>query len=143
MKTVALTGELRSNLGSKSSRALRNEGKVPCVLYGGKEQIHFAVPMILFRELIYTPEVHEVELNIEGDIYRAILKDAQFHPVNEMILHVDFPEIVASKPIKIDVPIRIIGNSPGVIKGGKMVQKLRKVSLKGLAEDIEERNLSS
>ena len=78
----------------------------------------------------------EVELNIEGDIHRAILQDAQFHPVNEMILHVDFLEITADKPIKIEVPVKIIGNSPGVIKGGKMVQKLRKVSLRGLVGNI-------
>jgi large subunit ribosomal protein L25 len=108
----------------------------PCVLYGGSEQVHFAVPMILFRELLYSADVYEVELNIEGTKYRAILQDAQFHPVNEMIYHVDFLEIQKGKPIKIAVPIKVTGNSPGVIKGGKMVQKLRKVTLRGQAENI-------
>ncbi|MFL0161818.1 50S ribosomal protein L25/general stress protein Ctc [Aquirufa salirivi] len=136
MKKLEIVGFKRANLGSKGAKDLRTEALAPCVLYGGKEQVHFAVPMILFRDLLYSSDVYEVALNIEGDLYRAILQDAQFHPVNEMILHVDFLEIVDSKPIKIDVPIKIIGNSPGVIKGGKMIQKLRKVTLKGLAENI-------
>ena len=136
MKKLEIVGYKRSTLGTKGSKDLRLEALAPCVLYGGKEQVHFAVPMILFRELLYSADVYEVELNIEGDIHRAILQDAQFHPVNEMILHVDFLEIDSKKPIKIDVPVKIIGNSPGVIKGGKMVQKLRKVSLRGLVANI-------
>ncbi len=136
MKKLEIVGYKRANLGSKGAKDLRTEALAPCVLYGGKEQVHFAVPMILFRDLLYSADVYEVSLNIEGDVYRAILQDAQFHPVNEMILHVDFLEIVDNKAIKIDVPIKIIGNSPGVIKGGKMIQKLRKVTLKGLAENI-------
>ena len=136
MKTISISGSVRQNVGKRDAKELRYEGRVPCVLYGGKEQVHFAVPMILFRELLYSADVYEVELNVEGDKYRAILQDAQFHPVNEMILHVDFLEIVQGSPIKIAVPIKVIGNSPGVIKGGKMVQKLRKVMLKGLSENI-------
>ena len=136
MKKLEIVGFKRANLGSKGAKDLRAEALAPCVLYGGKEQVHFAVPMILFRELLYSADVYEVELNVEGDKYRAILQDAQFHPVNEMILHVDFLEIVQGSPIKIAVPIKVIGNSPGVIKGGKMIQKLRKVTLKGLAENI-------
>lgn len=136
MKKVEIVGFLRKTLGSKSAKDLRNEALAPCVLYGGKENVHFAVPMILFRDLIYTPEVAEVELNVEGTIYRAILQDASFHPVSEMILNVDFLEIVEGKEIKIDVPVKVIGTSPGVLKGGKMVLKLRKVTLKGLVENI-------
>lgn len=136
MKKLEIVGFKRANLGTKSANDLRNEALAPCVLYGGSEQVHFAVPMILFRELLYSADVYEVELNIEGTKYRAILQDAQFHPVNEMIYHVDFLEIQKGKPIKIAVPIKVVGNSPGVIKGGKMVQKLRKVTLRGLAENI-------
>lgn len=136
MKKLEIVGYKRSTLGTKGSKDLRTEALAPCVLYGGKNQVHFAVPMILFRELLYSADVYEVELNIEGDIYRAILQDAQFHPVNEMILHVDFLEIESDKAIKIAVPIKVIGNSPGVIKGGKMVQKLRKVMLRGLPANI-------
>ena len=125
MKKLEIVGFKRANLGSKGAKDLRAEALAPCVLYGGKEQVHFAVPMILFRELLYSADVYEVELNVEGDKYRAVLQDAQFHPVNEMILHVDFLEIIEGSPIKIAVPIKVIGNSPGVIKGGKMIQKLR------------------
>jgi large subunit ribosomal protein L25 len=136
MKKLEIVGFKRANLGTKSANDLRNEAMAPCVLYGGSEQVHFAVPMILFRELLYSADVYEVELNIEGTKYRAILQDAQFHPVNEMIYHVDFLEIQKGKAIKIAVPIKVTGNSPGVIKGGKMVQKLRKVTLRGQAENI-------
>lgn len=93
MKKLEIVGFKRANLGTKSANDLRNEAMAPCVLYGGSEQVHFAVPMILFRELLYSADVYEVELNIEGTKYRAILQDAQFHPVNEMIYHVDFLEI--------------------------------------------------
>ena len=99
MKKLEIVGYKRANLGTKGSKDLRSEALAPCVLYGGKEQVHFAAPMILFRDLIYSSDVHEVELNIEGTIYRAILKDAQFHPVSEMILHVDFLEVVKGKPV--------------------------------------------
>lgn len=136
MRKIEIVGYNRETLGTKSAKDLRNESLAPCVLYGGEKQIHFAVPMILFRELLYTPEVSEVILNIEGEIHHAIVQDSQFHPVSEMILHVDFLEIVAGKEIKIDVPVKVIGDAPGVRKGGKMVQKLRKVTLKGLADNI-------
>ncbi|MDI9882098.1 50S ribosomal protein L25/general stress protein Ctc [Flectobacillus longus] len=136
MRKIEVVGFKRETLGTKSAKDLRNASLVPCVLYGGQDVVHFAVPMILFRDLIYTPEVAEVELNIEGEIRRAILQDSQFHPVNETILNVDFLEIVDGKAIKVDVPVKIVGNAPGVQKGGKMVQKLRKVTLKGLAENI-------
>ena len=136
MRKIEIVGYNRDTLGTKSAKDLRREALAPCVLYGGEKQIHFAVPMILFRELLYTPEVSEVILNIEGEIHHAIVQDSQYHPVSEMILHVDFLEIVAGKEIKIDVPIKVVGDSPGVRKGGKMVQKLRKVSLKGLADNI-------
>ncbi len=136
MRKIEIVGYNRETLGTKSAKDLRAEALAPCVLYGGEKQIHFAVPMILFRELLYTPEVSEVILNIEGEIHHAIVQDSQYHPVSEMILHVDFLEIVAGKEIKIDVPVHVIGDSPGVRKGGKMVQKLRKVSLRGLADNI-------
>ncbi|MDH4461744.1 MAG: 50S ribosomal protein L25/general stress protein Ctc [Flectobacillus sp.] len=136
MRKIEIVGYKRETLGTKSANDLRNASLAPCVLYGGEKVVHFAVPMILFRELLYTPEVSEVELNIEGEIHRAIVQDSQFHPVSELILNVDFLEIVDGKAIKIDVPVKIIGDSPGVRKGGKMVQKLRKVTLKGLAENI-------
>jgi len=136
MKQLEIVGYQRANLGKKASKDLRAEALVPCVLYGGSEQVHFYSPMILFRDLLYTPDVFEVTLNIEGKIYKAVLQDSQFHPVNEMILHVDFLEIIAGKPLTVEVPLKFEGNSPGVLKGGKLVQKLRKVKMRGMANDI-------
>ena len=90
MKTVEIIGFKRANLGKTEAKRLRAEGYVPSVIYGGEEQIHFYAPMILFRDLVYTDEAHFVNLNIEGDIYEAILQDIQFHPVSEIIMHADF-----------------------------------------------------
>jgi len=136
MKTIEIIGYQRANLGKKSAKELRTLSQVPCVLYGGAEQVHFAVPMILFRELLYTPDVYQVDLNIEGKHYQAILQDAQFHPVNEMILHVDFLELNDTKPVKMQVPIRLQGTAVGVTKGGKLVPKLRKLSVRALPKDM-------
>ena len=94
MKTVEIIGYKRANLGKAESKRLREEGFVPCVMYGGEEQIHFYSPAILFRDVVYTADAHFVELNIEGDIHRAILQDIQFHPVSEALVHLDFLEIL-------------------------------------------------
>ena len=115
---------------------MRLESYVPCVLYGGTEQVHFSAPAILFRELLYTPEVHIVDLNVEGTHYRAIVQDAQFHPVNEMLLHVDFLELQEGKEVKMDIPVKYIGVSPGVLAGGKLVSKLRKLKVKASPENL-------
>ena len=138
MKTVEIIGYKRANLGKSASKHLRNEGNAPCVLYGGKEQIHFYTPMYLFKELVYSPEVAFVKLNIEGDEYDAILQDIQFHPVNDTILHADFLQLFEDKPIKMEVPLKFVGNSPGMVKGGKLMQKLRKLSIKALPANFPE-----
>jgi large subunit ribosomal protein L25 len=136
MKTLEIIGYKRANLGKKESKDLRLEGLAPCVLYGGKQQVHFYTPMILFRDLLYTPNVYQVDLNIEGTHYKAVLQDAQFHPVNEMILHVDFLEMNDEKPLKIAIPLRLQGTAPGVQKGGKLISKLRKLQIKALPAHI-------
>jgi large subunit ribosomal protein L25 len=136
MKTLEIIGFKRANLGKKAAKDLRLEANVPCVLYGGDHQVHFTVPMILFKKLIYTPEVHRVELNIEGKLFQAILQDIQFHPVNEMILHADFLQLFEDKPVKIDVPLHLSGVAPGVQKGGKLVQKITKVRILALPKDL-------
>jgi large subunit ribosomal protein L25 len=136
MQSLEIIGYKRANLGKSSAKELRAEGNVPCVLYGGKDQVHFYSPMILFRQLLYTPNVYEVTLNIEGDIYKAVLQDAQFHPVNEIILHVDFLELQEDKPIKMEVPTRFTGTAPGVIKGGKLVPKMRKLQIRAVPANI-------
>ncbi len=132
MKTVEIIGYNRANLGKAESKQLREDGNVPCVLYGGKEQIHFHSPMILFRDVVYTPEARFVELNIEGMKRRAILQDIQFHPVSETILHADFLEIFDNKEIKMNIPVRTEGQAPGVQKGGKLMLKNRHLVVKAL-----------
>ncbi len=129
METIEIIGYKRANLGKQNSKKLRGEGNVPCVVYGGKEQIHFHSPMILFRDLVYTPGANFVKLNIEGVEKDAILQDIQFHPVSETILHADFLELQDDKKVKMEIPVKIIGNSPGVQQGGKILMRIRKLSL--------------
>ncbi len=138
MKTLEIIGFKRANLDGQSLNDVRDSGNVPCVVYGPgiPEQIHFYTPIILFRELIYTPEVHLVELNIEGTLIKAVLKEAQYHPVSEMILHVDFMAYTEDRPIKFEIPVKIEGSSPGIAKGGKLEFKTRTLKVKGLAKDF-------
>jgi large subunit ribosomal protein L25 len=131
MKTIEIIGYKRANLGKTDAQKLRDEGQVPCVLYGGEGQVHFHSPMILFRDLVYTNEAHFVHLNIEGEECQAILQEVQFHPVSEIILHADFLRIAEDRKIKMDIPARLVGLAPGVTKGGTLVQK--KSSLKVFA----------
>lgn len=138
MKTVEIIGFKRANLGKKESSELRAQGNVPCVVYGGKDQVHFHAPMILFRDLVYTPEARFVHLNIEGDERRAILQDIQFHPVNEMILHADFLELNDKTPVKMDIPVKFVGNAPGLQKGGKLQSKLNKLTVRALPGNMPE-----
>ena len=132
MRTVEIIGYKRANLGKADAKRLREESQVPCVLYGGKEQIHFYAPMILFRELVYTPEAAFVKINVEGEEYSAILQEVQFHPVSEILLHADFLMLDENKQIKMDIPVKFTGEAPGLIQGGKLIVKLRKVSIKAL-----------
>jgi len=136
MKSVEIVGFKRANLGKTASKELREKAEVPCVLYGGNEQVHFTVPMYLFRALVYTPDAHTVDLNVEGKKFKAILQDIQFHPVNDIILHADFLELDEKKEVKMEVPIRVVGNSVGVAKGGKLVQRLRKVKISALPKNL-------
>jgi large subunit ribosomal protein L25 len=131
MKSIAISGTQRDT-GSKVASQLRTEGKVPCVLYGGSENIHFAVPTADFKGLVYTPDVHTVDLSIDGKAFQAVLQEIQFHPVNDSILHVDFVELKSDKPVIIEVPVNITGNSVGVRAGGKLVVKARKLKVKAL-----------
>ncbi len=136
MKTVSVSGSPRESVGKKDAKRLRREGLVPCVVYGGKEQFQFAIPEVEFKDLIYTPEACLVSLEINGTKLSAILQDVQYHPVSDKILHADFLQIFENKPVKIDIPVKFSGNSPGVIKGGKLVQKLRKLKIKGFPGDL-------
>ena len=138
MRTVEIIGYKRANLGKADAKRLREESHVPCVIYGGKEQVHFYAPMILFRELVYSPEAAFVKINVEGTEYSAILQDVQFHPVSEIILHADFLELKEDKPIKMDIPVTFKGDAPGLLQGGKLVVKLRRVTIKALPANMPE-----
>ena len=136
MKTVEIIGYKRANLGKAGSQKLRDEGLVPCVLYGGNEQVHFYSPMILFRELVYTNEAHFVHVNIEGEECQAIIQEVQFHPVSEVILHADFLRISEDRKIKMNIPVRLVGQAKGVAKGGTLVRKRAALKVYGFPKDM-------
>ncbi|MDR1878246.1 MAG: 50S ribosomal protein L25/general stress protein Ctc [Bacteroidales bacterium] len=138
MQSVSVSGSLRKNVGKKDAKKQRNQGFIPCVLYGGEKQMPLLVEEKSFIKLIYTPEVYYVDLDIEGDKYKAIVQETQFHPVTDQLLHVDFLQIIDGKPVTIDIPLRITGNSPGVMRGGKLSKRVRKLKVKGLLEHIPE-----
>ncbi len=136
MKQVSLSGSPRENVGKKDAKKHRKEGNVPCVMYGGKEQIHFVASDKAFRKLIFTPEVYIVNLDIAGKTYNTVIQEVQYHPVTDNILHVDFLEIQPEKPVNIGVPVKIIGTAPGVLKGGKLILKTRKLKVLALMQHL-------
>jgi large subunit ribosomal protein L25 len=138
MKTIEIKGSFRTELGKKSSREIRKIGSVPCVIYGKEQNIHFHAPELAFKNLIYTPEAHLVDLNIENKLIKAVLKDVQYHPVSDKILHADFIEVFDDKPVVINIPIKVSGDSIGVIAGGKLNIKKRSLKVKGLPADLPE-----
>jgi large subunit ribosomal protein L25 len=136
MKTVSISGSLRANVGKKDAKALRVAKNIPCVLYGGNSQIHFMVAEPEFKNILYTPHACTVAINLDGNNYNAIVQEAQFHKVNDHLLHVDFLEIVAGKPITMSIPVKTTGTSPGVRNGGKLNKKLKTLRVKALADKM-------
>lgn len=136
MKSVKVKGELRTSLGKKDAKKLRAEEKAPAVLYGGEEPIHFSVSFAEMRQLVYTPNVYLVDLEIGDKTYKAIMQDIQWHPVDEVILHVDFLMVKEDKPVKIAVPVKIEGYAKGLKMGGKLNTSLRRLKVKALAKDL-------
>lgn len=136
MKTLSLTGTERAVLGKKAAKSVRSARKVPCILYGSKSVLHFEAEAKAFKPLIYTADVHLVKLEVGGKITNAILKDVQFHPVTDAILHADFLEVMPDKPIVMDIPVKFIGTAAGVKEGGQMLKKLTKIRVKGLISKI-------
>src|SRR5690606_7092492 len=125
MKTVSLSGSPRENVGKKDAKGLRAQGQVPCVIYGGKEQTHFSVDLMAFSKYVYTPDVFKFELEVNGQKIEAILKDLQFDPVSDRIIHADFLQIIEDKPVKMELPVHISGNSIGVKNGGRLATNFR------------------
>jgi len=136
MKTIAISGSPRENVGKRDAKELRYEGKVPAVLYGGKEQKHFSVVSTDLKEAIYTPEANFLEITIDGVATKAIIKELQFHPLTDLLLHVDFIQLFDEKEILMEIPVKLTGTSPGVKMGGKLVQKLRKLRVKALPANM-------
>lgn len=145
MKEISVTGQKRSETGKKASKLMRKEGLVPCNLYGEKkgenglpEALSFAVPMADLRKVIYTPHIYVVNLNIDGTEHKAIIKELQFHPVKDTLLHIDFYEINEQKPITIGIPVKLNGLAQGVRDGGRLSLIVRKVNVTAKYQDIPE-----
>ncbi len=136
MKSVVIKGKQREAVGKKDTKKLRSEGNVPCVLYGGDKPIHFYAPFNEFRKIVYTPSVYLLDVDIDGKVYKAIMQDIQWHPVEEQILHIDFLIVRDDKPIKIEIPVQTNGLAKGIKQGGKLKSNLRKLKVKAFAKDL-------
>ena len=136
MEVVKIEAQKRTDLGKKASKTLRNEGQIPCNLYGGKENVNFYAPYASFRSLIFTPDFKLAEITVDGTTYRAILKDLQANPVNEHINHLDFQELVDDRKVKVHVPLKFIGTPKAAAMGGKVEQTMRKLTVLALPKDL-------
>ena len=132
MKSITIQGQKRESVGKKSTKALRDAELVPCVVYGGKEPLHFSTEEKSFKNLVYTPEAHTVSIEVGGQTIPAVLQDIQFHPITDRILHVDFYQLSADKPVVMEVPVKITGRAKGVVAGGVLRQSFRKLKLKAV-----------
>lgn len=136
MKSILIKGSERESVGKKATKALRNAGKVPCVVYGGEKPLHFSADELAFRDLVYTPAAHTVEIDLGGTKVSAIMQDIQFHPVTDNILHIDFYQLFADKEVTMNIPVRLQGNSPGVRNGGRLLFRKRKLAIKALPDKL-------
>ena len=136
MQSITIVGSQRESVGKAASKALRNAGKVPCVLYGGENTIHFSADTLAFKKLVYTPNVYTATIELGGKTYTAILQDIQFDPVSDKIIHIDFYQLHKDKEITIEVPIQIEGTSPGIMAGGTLRIVNRKLKVKALPDNL-------
>ncbi|MCB0578460.1 MAG: 50S ribosomal protein L25 [Phaeodactylibacter sp.] len=136
MEVIAISGQLRTDLGKSATKAVRKEERIPSVLYGGDEVIHFSTTLKEVRDLIYTPDFKVAEVTIDGKTYKCFVKDIQWHPVTDAIVHLDFLRLIEGVPVKVEVPLRFKGASPGVKNGGKLIQKLRRIKIKTTPEHL-------
>jgi large subunit ribosomal protein L25 len=138
MKTVSLSGSPRADVGKTDATALRNTGRVPCVIYGAGQQVHFSADIRHFKNIIYTPATNIVNVEVGDKTYRTVLQEAQFHKINDNLIHADFLEIVEDKPLTVKLPVVTVGQSEGVKAGGKLNIKLRKLKVRGLISAMPE-----
>jgi large subunit ribosomal protein L25 len=136
MKSINISGHIREGRGKATAGQLRAEGYVPCELYGKSGNVHFKVFVNDFKHLVYSPDVNIIDLDIDGKHFNALVKEVQFHPVSDEILHVDFHEFEDDKQVKLELPIRFIGVAAGVREGGKLVKRLRTLKVKGFPKDM-------
>lgn len=136
MKSIAISGSLRESVGKRDAKELRYAGKVPAVLYGGDQQYHFSVSAADLKPLVYTPNVHFVDLDLDGKKFQAILQESQYHPLTDQIIHIDFLVLNDKKEVSMNIPIELTGTSPGVKMGGKLIQKLRSLRVKALPNNM-------
>jgi large subunit ribosomal protein L25 len=136
MKSITIKGSERESVGKKATKALRDAGMVPCVIYGGNQPVHFAADEKAFKNLVYTPNAHTVVIELGGQKMDAILQDIQFHPVSDKILHVDFYQLKDDKEVVMEVPVQVVGTSPGVLSGGVLRLNQRRLKVKALPKDL-------
>ncbi len=136
MKSITIKGSERESVGKVATKALRNAGAVPCVLYGGNQPVHFSADERAFKTLVYTPNAHTVVIELEGKSFNAILQDIQVHPVSDKILHIDFFQLFDDKEITMEVPVRVVGVSPGVLLGGVLRLNTRRLKVKALPKNL-------
>ena len=136
MKSISIKGSKRESVGKVATKALRNAGMVPCVIYGGKSPIHFSAEEKAFKNLVFTPNVYTASLNVDGQKIATILQDIQFHPVTDRIIHVDFYQLFDDKEITMKIPVRLTGTSPGVLNGGSLRFTNRKLKVKALPSNL-------
>jgi large subunit ribosomal protein L25 len=137
MKSITIKGSERESVGKVATKALRNAGLVPCVLYGGNQAVHFSAEVMAFKNLVYTPNAHTVEIDLgKGKSFNAILQDIQVHPVSDKILHIDFFQLFDDKEITMEVPVKIVGKSKGVMAGGDLRLNTRKLRVKALPKNL-------
>jgi large subunit ribosomal protein L25 len=137
MKSITIKGSERESVGKVATKALRNAGLVPCVLYGGNQAVHFSAEVMAFKNLVYTPNAHTVEIDLgKGKSFNAILQDIQVHPVSDKILHIDFFQLFDDKEITMEVPVKVVGTSKGVLAGGVLRLNTRKLKVKALPKNL-------
>jgi large subunit ribosomal protein L25 len=136
MKSITIKGSKRESVGKVATKALRNAGMVPCVIYGGDKPMHFSAEELAFRNLVYTPNVYTATISVDGQKTPAILKDIQFHPVTDKIIHADFYQLFDDKEITMRIPVKLVGTSPGVLNGGSLRFTNRKLRVKALPANL-------
>ncbi len=136
MKSITIKGSERENVGKKATKAVRDAGMVPCVIYGGNQPVHFVADERAFKDLVYTPNAHTVVVELNGASTNVIMQDIQFHPVSDRILHIDFFQLSDDKEIVMEVPVKITGTSPGVLLGGVLRLNQRRLKVKALPKNL-------